>query len=414
MPVRDSEGAQCRRPHVKWADESDAPILLERSYLDSDGLREHQGLSTKDLADDEWSPPPGGPRGRLLYSSLQYHPSMSPERGRPYEIHDSEEGKLEGRCIHTRGCDDCGAITNNTSRNDSSEQRAVMLRGLENGDGESTRKTAPMHASSYPLPPGSAFIKNDGRTRTGSSSNHATVDQEPKAFARRNDHRPRSRSLSSDILSTVSQQSRERRASTYMARRPLDHYPIYRQPEAMSRSKKREHTPAASLQHSSTAIHEPRARCGCRGITVQVNAGPLGLSLEASYRIDGVVIKQAWSDCAADKGMFRDSVEVQSLPEERCDHTGELNITFESRSSTSGLIKVRDVGIENGTTTGTTTSVVGPPLPLRPGIGTGVRSPSSDSTPNTGVFEGVLEVEEGDILVRVDDVQARKYSPAAR
>lgn len=140
---------------------------------------------------------------------------------------------------------------------------------------------------------------------------------------------------------------------------------------------------------------------------MRVDSGPLGLSLEASYRMQqGFVLRQAWSDCAMDRAMFTHSVHVQNLPGKRGDgHVGALDLGLEGRSSSSGLIKVRKVGIESvgGTTTiasnGGGNVLVGPPPPLRPGI--------LSKEARSGVVVGVLEVEEGDILVRVDDVQVR-------
>ncbi|CAN0241010.1 unnamed protein product, partial [Ectocarpus sp. 4 AP-2014] len=175
------------------------------------------------------------------------------------------------------------------------------------------------------------------------------------------------------------------------------------QPVAVFRSRNSNHTPTSQRNHhSSTAIHGPRARCGCRGLTVRVDSGPLGLSLEASYRVgETFVLKQAWSDCAADSGMFAHSMLVSNLPGKVDDDQARtLDLRLDGRSSSSGLIKVRAVGLERDHATMTVRTRQCSILNAAP-------SPPNESR---GSVVGVLELDEGDILVRVDDVQVTKKS----
>lgn len=154
----------------------------------------------------------------------------------------------------------------------------------------------------------------------------------------------------------------------------------------------------------------------------KVDSGPLGLSLEASYGVNGLILNQAWSDCDIDRGIDRHSIRVRYSQRHRegytCCSAMDVGTSYD-RSSSSGLIKVRRVDIGGSKACALTTStlslenlgVVAPPTPLRPCLLT--RRVGRRTAGGTGgeqaqiVREGVLAVEEGDILVRVDDVQVR-------
>ena len=126
--------------------------------------------------------------------------------------------------------------------------------------------------------------------------------------------RPMSQSLSP--AATASSLSHAREGAHNSARCGFDPRLLSPQPIAVFHLKKSKSGKVSRYQrHSSTVVHAPRARCGCRGITVQVNCGPLGLSLEASYRTErGLVLKQAWSDCSVDEGLLKHSILVQNMP----------------------------------------------------------------------------------------------------
>lgn len=279
---------------------------------------------------------------------------------------------------------------------------------------------APMHALSSPLR--SPNLPCVGvRCRTAASSmvhDSSTADQEQELLLvtdqQRDWPRPLSQSLSPVPNAPLSQAGEE--AHNHSARCAFDSRVLSPRPIAVFHSNTSSKSGKVSRyqRHSSTVLaHAPRARCGCRGITVQVNCGPLGLSLEASYRMErGLVLKQAWSDCSADKGMFEHSILVQNMPGRDGHVSGELDVGVKGgRSSLSGLIKVQAVCVENtgfdtGAGTPSTPTVVEPPPPLRRGVF--VRSAScGGEVAQRNVLEGVLEVENGDILVRVNDIQAR-------
>lgn len=131
---------------------------------------------------------------------------------------------------------------------------------------------------------------------------------------------------------------------------------------------------------------------------------------------------QAWSECGAEQGVERHSVHVscsRGAPAE--DGVSTMDVAGTSgRASTSGLIEVRrvDMGGNRGRPTRATTplraGVLAPPTPLRPGLSArkiGSRSTMWRAEETRTIREGVLVVEEGDILVRVDDVQVRGDLP---
>lgn len=150
----------------------------------------------------------------------------------------------------------------------------------------------------------------------------------------------------------------------------------------------------------SNAIQQPRAKCGCRGFTIQVNSGSIGISFEVSYRVNGIVIRRTWSDLGGSSsyssGMScRDSVQVHCL--ERSDRGNDERdiLGREGRLAWSGLIKVAAVASSYHITMGRLASHADE-MNMRPQEADGSSS---------NIYEGVLDVEEGDILVRVDDVQ---------
>ncbi|CAB1120808.1 unnamed protein product [Ectocarpus sp. CCAP 1310/34] len=218
---------------------------------------------------------------------------------------------------------------------------------------------------------------------------------------------PRSRKQAGKVLGSSAVMNRDHTLSVSSQARdpaPLSPSP---QPVAVFRSRNSNYTPTSQPNHhSSTAIHEPRARCGCRGLTVRVDSGPLGLSLEASYRVgETLVLKQAWSDCAADSGMFAHSMLVSNVPGKVDDDQARvLDPWLDGRLSSSGLIKVRAVGLERDHATMTVRTRQG-------NILNGAPSPPSESR---GRVVGVLELDEGDILVRVDNVQPPNASCVGR
>lgn len=170
-----------------------------------------------------------------------------------------------------------------------------------------------------------------------------------------------------------------------------------------------------------------------------MDSGPLGLSLEASYGVGGLILKQAWSDCAANSGgaVYRHSIRVRHLRQHHrrmgasfcCSRDTETDGAQFDRLSSSGLIRVvrtdiQGIGeVSNITIPATkiTPSVMGPPTPLRLGLSTlssrtaaggravagGISAKGRKKQLARITSEGMLAVEEGDILVRVDDVQVR-------
>lgn len=401
MSLRNPHGEN-RGLHVQWADEVKAPVAI--AQLDGEA-------ESNEDEDKAWFPPPRkASRARHCPSTLQQALPTSPTTRRRiyYETcdrDDDSEEKLEWRddaisCISGSTCswtcsDD--EETTSSSTEDFGDRQAMATimkeREIRHGAGDNTLGAAPMHASSDLLSP----------------ADHTLTDRETCASRWRLGHP--SSPLSPEVVSAGSpgQEGRKLGYSARCAFAPSDLSP---EPIAVFRSKVNDGSDTPSSQHyhhSSTAVHEPRARCGCRGLTVRVDSGPLGLSLEASYRMEqGFVLKQAWSDCTVDRGMFTHCVHAQNLPgERREDHVSALDLRLEGRSSSSGLIKVRTVGLESGGRTTTASSsrsdsnaLIGPPLPLRPGI-----TPTKELA--RSVLVGVLEVEEGDILVRVDNVQVR-------
>lgn len=241
-------------------------------------------------------------------------------------------------------------------------------RGHHGDDGDIALVATPVHASSpllsSPGPPGPR-----SREQAGKASTSSTVMIRDHTFS----VSPKTRDSASSSLSP--------------------------QPVAVFRSRISNYTqPSQQNHHSSTATHEPRARCGCRGLTVRVDSGPLDLSLETSYRVGEMfVLKQAWSDCAADSGMFAHSILVSNLPGKvDDDQVKGLDLGLDGRSSSSGLIKVRAVGLQRDHATTTVRTHQG-------GMLDGAPSPNE----SRGSVVGVLELDEGDILVRVDNVQVR-------
>lgn len=163
-----------------------------------------------------------------------------------------------------------------------------------------------------------------------------------------------------------------------------------------------------AVTHSSIATHEQRAKCGCHGITVQVNSGPLGLSLQASYGIDGLMLKQSWSDCEGENYRGTYSVHVQGLKDQvACDSDLSVTARKNGKAESSGLIRVSRVGVECGRprSSGTQISpahsysrksdgIWAPPYPACLG--------GNDEEPADLVPAGMLAIEVGDILVRID------------
>ena len=413
MSLRSPHGGS-RGLRVQWADEAEAPAALAQSGGEAESNEDH---------DEAWFPSPRK-ASRLTHcpSLLQQAlpPSPAGQRRCYYETCDpdgySSEEKLEGRDDAHSSCGSdstCSWTCSNDDEEDSSSpedfgDRQAMAaikkqRGFSGGtiDDVLGATAAPMHASSALLSPASA---------TNHNNTAAVDDRETCTFSSRLGQHPSS-PLSPQGFSAESP-GEDGSRSRYSPRCAFASSDLSPEPTAVFRSKTNDGSYTLSSQHyyhSSTAVHEPRARCGCRGLTVRVDSGPLGLSLEASYRMEqGFVLKQTWSDCAVDGGMFAHSVHVQNLPGGRgSHHVSALDLGLEGRSSSSGLIKVRTVGLESdgGKTSSTPTRpasdvLVGPPLPLRPGI-------ASSKEVGRSVLVGVLEVEEGDILVRVNDVQVR-------
>lgn len=172
-----------------------------------------------------------------------------------------------------------------------------------------------------------------------------------------------------------------------------------------------------------------------------MDSGPLGLSLEASYGVGGSILREAWSDCDADGGgtAYRHSICVRRLRQRRlgrdisfCSRDTASDEGRYDRLSSSGLVRVvktdiQGIGARNDDAmpaTEITPSFMEPPTPLRLGLSTlSSRTAAVGRTVAGGISaqgrrkqlarvtsEGMLAVEEGDILVRVDDVQVRVRS----
>lgn len=423
---------QLKTPRVRWEDEEDEQSPVHQLDLGGDGRdattmvdpttpsASSVGNSceavTGRAASELWpSPLRMLPRAGVCSAMVQQILAISPIR-KHSEIRSDEE-KSELPQPRTRDCywsntSSCSGTTTHSSSIQESDVRKAdkLAQKFWDSCGKNTPVAAPMHASSSrpsPSPPcvggirgRRALVMAHGSSSTGDQEELPDVDGQPEW------PRPLSQSLSPAAIASFAQAT-ETASLEHSARCTFDPRHLSPPPLAVFRPKKggKIGKPSRYQRHSSTAVHEPRARCGCRGITVRVNCGPLGLSLEASYRMErGLVLKQAWSDCSVDKGMFEHSILVQNMPG-RDGHVGELDVGLKGRSSLSGLIKVQAVCIENiAGPPATPTTVVEPPLPLRPGVA--VR-PSSGREAQRSVLEGVLEIENGDILVRVNDVQAR-------
>lgn len=418
--------------HVQWADEANARggAFLHRLSV------AHDEIDNSDEGDDEaWFPPPSEvSRARPGPPLLQQTLSTPPDKWRRsnetlnYDEYSSEEEKLEWRDDANNSASSCSRPGSTCSGiysddDDTAEigrklryrQVAATVRkkkGLRDSDGDRALLAAPVHASSCLLSQSPSPLTSNGQASTESSAGHTAFrDREACTLKERlGQHNAWPPSHSSERRPPDSSSPhRAGRRSEYLAGCAIEP-DLSPQNVAVCRSSINSDSSSSSAlspqpcYHSSTAVHEPRARCGCRGLTVKVDSGPLGLSLEASYRMEeGFVLKQAWSDCAADSGTFTHTVHVQN-PGKRDDddHVGALDLGLKGRSSSSGLIKVRRVGLESaGGATRRSGVLVRPPLPQCPG------NTSTKEALSSAALLGVLEVEQGDILVRVDDVQVR-------
>lgn len=437
---------QQNTPRVRWEDEEDDRPPFRRLDLDGDDDARvdttvtPSASSLKNSAEtvtgrtviggaatgDSWpSPLRKLPRAGVRPSTFQQILAISPIR-KHSEVRSDEREKLElpqprtreSCCSSTSSISSFSGTTVYSSIHDTGarEEDKLVVRRFrdDSGDQDTPVMVAPMHASSSPLSSPNSSCVGERDKRASSMVHDSSADLEELLHVtdqQRDWPRPMSQSLSP--AATASSLSHAREGAHNSARCGFDPRLLSPQPIAVFHLKKSKSGKVSRYQrHSSTVVHAPRARCGCRGITVQVNCGPLGLSLEASYRTErGLVLKQAWSDCSVDEGLLKHSILVQNMPGRDSHVGGELGVGLkESRSSLSGLIKVQAVCIENvGADAGPgtpTTTMVEPPLPLRPGVV--VRSSSfGGETAQRSVLEGVLEVENGDILVRVNDVQAR-------
>lgn len=390
-----------RELRVQWADEAEGlPISNPLESVDHDhddhaavmsarcNLSEEGEEDDSDEGDHEtWSPGRRVSRTRHYSSCIlrQALPTTSPIRlrhcqqpsncnGEADEEQDSRNDNSthsytsESTCSGTYSSDEEPASRRENLWGGDTGATIMAERGHHGDDGDIALVTAPVHASSPLLSlPGPPAPRS--HEQAGKASSSSTV-------------------MIRDHTFSVSPQARDAA--------PLSLSP---QPVAEFRSRNSNYTPSSQHKHSSTAIHEPRARCGCRGLTVRVDSGPLGLSLEASYRVgETFVLKQAWSDCAADSGMFAHSMLVSNLPGKvDDDQVRVLDLGFDGRSSSSGLIKVRAVGLERDHATTTVRTRQDSMLN---------GAPSSPNESRRSVV-GVLELDEGDILVRVDNVQVR-------
>lgn len=413
--------------HVEWADERGA-----RSAV----LSVAQQVDFREGDDEAWSPPSSKEsRARSDPPVLRQTLPISPEEWRRHcnEFNETltydgySEEKLEWRndanYISAPSCSTSGSTCSGTCsddddnigsggegfRNGQAMAKVVQERGFSDGDGDDALVAAPVHASSPLLAQGPSPLNFSEQASTSSSADFGASLPDREACTikwRPGQHLSRSPSLSPEVRSADSLSPHQAgRRSGYLGRSELE-TGLSPQSVAVSRSANSGSTCVPSPKHcyhSSTAVHQPRARCGCRGLTVRVDSGSLGLSLEASYRMEqGFVLKQAWSDCAADSGMFTHSVHIENLPGKRDNgHIKTVDLGLKGKSSSSGLIKVRRVGLESGGGTGRSRVLVRPPLPVGPG-----NTPTKEAC--SGALVGVLEVEQGDILVRVDDIQVRQ------
>lgn len=440
MSLRDPRG-KVRDLRVQWADRGEAPSAL--AQLKSVGYE----FSDEDEADssegeggsETWSSPPRqasawSRRSSILQQTLPTSPPERSHRCRETSIpdDDSEETQQGWRyndyntpsCTSESTCNDTySSGSRETSASDRKGVRHRLLGAVvanQRGDwgevGDEALIAGAVHESSSLLSPMFSPLRlHEEACKANLTADYPVSNRrEVCSFKwRRERGPPLSPPLSPEAISISSTASPPGDGTGwgYSAR------PAFAPsgPFDTSRSKSCTNSFAPStrdrFRHSSTAVHEPRARCGCRGLTVRVDSGLLGLSLEARYRIEhGLLLKQAWSDCAADRGIVSHSVHVQHLhsdgDKELC-CGGTVDSGFESRSSSSGLIRVRTVDPESGeprtapVCESGSSALVGSPPPLRPG------ALSAKDSRRTSV-PGVLEVEEGDILVRVDDVQVRR------
>lgn len=439
MFLREPHG-NLRELRVQWADEGESPSAL--AQLNSVGHELWEGddeadSSEGDCGNETWPPPPQQASIRWQAPSLlqQTLPTSPPERRhwretsiRDDDSEDDEDWRYNDyntpSCNSENTCNETySGNSSETSTSDRKDVRDRLLAVVKNergtwGEGDDEALVAaPVHASSSLLSPMFSPLRlHEQACKVQLFADYSISDNsEPCPFQ----WRPKrglslSPPLSPEVISVASTASRlgDETRLGYSARSVFVPSDLRPRPSTMSRSKSIVNRFARSTRrlfhHSSTAVHEPRARCGCRGLTVRVDSGLLGLSLEARYRIEhGLVLKQAWSDCTTDKEMFSHSVHVQHLPNEKANgHSGgAFDLGFESRSSSSGLIRVRAVDPGSGDARTTSpckngSALVGSPPPLRPGA-------LSAKDARRMSAAGVLEVEEGDILVRVDDVQVR-------
>lgn len=423
MALRDPPRSH-RDLHVQWADAAEAGggVFFHQLSVAHDELDSSKGQA--------WLSPPSSkvsearPEPPILQHAMPTSPDESRCCHKTFNNNEHSEEKLEWRNDANNSppsCSSSGSAFSGTYSSDDDDitergrddfrdreaaATAMKEQGLISGDGDDALVVAPVHASSSLHSQGPSPLKFiDEQGSTASSSDHTAVpDREACTLkGRLRQHLPWSPSLSPELSSAdflFPHPVGGRSGNSDTCALETDHSPPN---VAVCSSTNSDSSCASSPQyqyHSSTAVHQPRARCGCRGLTVRVDSGPLGISLEASYRMEqGFVLKQAWSDCAADSGMFTHSVHVQNLPGKRDDgHIGALDLGLEGKSSSSGLIKVRSVGLEGGGGITKSGVLVRPPLPVPPGI-------TSTKEAVSSALVGVLEVEQGDILVRVDDVQ---------
>lgn len=426
-----------RARRVKWIDQSEgAPLAPDGVAFHDTDEKVRTILSADDLNgafehNHEWPPPPLPPwelsTRRTLSPTLQQTLPISPTA----RWGSSAEGMRKNQDVEQ--LDDTKPLNSNIIARDCHRETAqnvdhdatktmITMFGLDEvplvDDG---LVAAPVYASSCALSPDwsqSARFRDKTTTRASVDSSttllaqrregHALYQAQQGVSPLRGHRRAFSRSFSPETI-PVPSRLRDGRPLCYTARRgqvAFSPSPLSPRPFAVFRSKKTEASITRVPFHSSTVVHEPRARCGCRGVTVQVDSGPLGFSLVSGYRIKGgIMLKRVWSDCDADSGAFRHSVEVHRVRGDRDhrDHVGALDVEFVGQSGSSGLIKIQTVGIQCVANT----SIAEPPLPLRPGVVVGSPRPSKKARGVVLAAAGIQEVEEGDILVRVDHVQAR-------
>lgn len=429
-----------REQRVTWADQSEgAPLALDETAFRVQDTDEQVGafFSADDVNgvlehDREWSPPPSLwelPTRRTHRPTLQQTLPMSPTAWRGSSAEGMRKDRGAKQLDDTKPPDDVIVrdCHRETARNDDHDSTTTTTTVLFSEMGEppladDESMAAPVHASSCSLSPD---LSPSARFRGGTT--RASANPSITSFAQHHDEEDAVCDVQQDIsplrgyrhgctlsLSPeaipVPSRLREGAALRYAARRgrlAFSRSPLSPRPFAVFRSKKREVSSKRATSHFSTAVHEPRARCGCRGVTVRVDSGPLGISLVSSYRVEGgLVLKRVWSDCDADSGAFRYSVEVKRRvrgDRDRHGRVGASDAECVERSASSGLVKIQTVGIECVANT----SVAEPPLPLRPGVGAGSSLPGKKKARRVVLEAGVHEVEEGDILVRVDNVQVR-------